>query len=267
MASPRESVLAKYDRSQKHVNDLMGAVDAFRYANRDHVDIQTNEQTGDVTYYLRTVPIVPNEIALILGDAVHNLRSTLDYLICALVLTAGGPDCEHTGFPIFESAKFYHDTSAVKVKGVGKFCKEKLDLVQPYRGGSGHILWQLHRLDIMDKHRLLPAITFAPIGRTMTPSEREKFNAAFSRIAGPTLKGAISVPHHWVSAGPAPPVPLQAGQELLTLSAEDAKQNMGFSFDVAIHEPGTIEATPISLFIALVSSEISQTISDMAPWL
>ena len=74
------TILEKFNWAEKHINDFKSSVDAFRDANRDHVATNTDEQTGDVTYYIKSVPEVPDPIRLILGDAIHSLRSTLDYV-------------------------------------------------------------------------------------------------------------------------------------------------------------------------------------------
>jgi hypothetical protein len=136
--------------------------------------------------------------------------------------------------------------------------------IQPYKRGFGHPLWQLHELDIIDKHRLPLTASYSPMARTMTPEEREKFDAAFSRISqNPTLK-FLSVPHRMVGVS-APTFPLYAGQELATLPASDAKHQMGFSFGVALNEPAIAEAGVDAIsFLSFLSSEVGRVISDLA---
>jgi len=254
-------ILEKFNWAQKHIKDFESAVDAFRHANRDHVGSNTDEKTGDVTYYIKSVPEVPNPIRLILGDAVHNLRSTLDYVASAMEVAAGKTPDKYTGFPIFDSAEGYRDCPPTKIKGLREPCKRTIDRIQPYHRGNGHRLWQLHRLDIQDKHRLLVAVSFIPTARTMTPSEREEFEATFL-IPGENRAARTSMP---INSGTQLAMPLEAGQHLVTVPAKDAHQDMGFAFDVAINEAGVVEKFPALLFLQFAAEEVYRAVMDLAP--
>jgi hypothetical protein len=249
-------VLEKFNWAQKHISDLQMAIDAFRDTNGNHVGKNTDVQTGKVTYFLKSVPEVPNSIALTVGDAIHNLRSTLDHLASAMEVAAGETPDKYTGFPVFDSPEGYRDCPQTKIKGLREPCKRTIDRIQPYKGGNGHRLWQLHQLDIRDKHRILLTVSFVPVARTLTPSERELFERTFS----------VTHPFNMV-AGTERIRRLQAGQELLTVSGEDAKQDMGFAFDVAIDEPGVVEVFPALTFLHLACQEVYRAVNDLGPCL
>src|SRR5579863_2579873 len=112
-------VLTKYDWAKKHVHDFERAADDFRQANPYTVGRKVNDQTGDITYFVESVPEIPSELSLRFGDSVHNLRSTLDHLAHALVFAAGGAPDNHTCFPIFDTSTAYTSLSRSKVPGLG----------------------------------------------------------------------------------------------------------------------------------------------------
>jgi hypothetical protein len=75
----------KINRAKQHVNDLNGKVREY-LAERPlrmvtAYDPETHKQTHTVKQY---VP-VPEEFALIIGDAVHNLRSALDIMVFGMI--------------------------------------------------------------------------------------------------------------------------------------------------------------------------------------
>jgi hypothetical protein len=93
---------------------------------------------------------------LAVGDAIHNLRSALDHLAYQLVDigTEGKGPFEDVYFPISRNAAIYEKAKVRKVAGMVKEAIGAIDAVKPY-GGGNDLLWDLHRFDILDKHRLL----------------------------------------------------------------------------------------------------------------
>jgi hypothetical protein len=264
MADPFNKVLTKYEWAKKHVDNFEVAVDHFRRSNPHTVRRKDNVQAGYVTYCVENVPVIPDELPLMLGDAIHNLRSTLDYLARELVVVAGGTPDKYTSFPIFDSAKAYVELSRSKVPSLRQPCLEILDRIQPYKGAWGNKLWQLHQLDIVDKHRLLLTIATVPVGHTMVPSQKAAFDAR-----GVAFDPEGIAVYQYLFAAYNPRVkPLQAGDEIGTFLASDVDENMGFSFDVAFNEPDIIEGLiPTFAFLRMVCSEVLIVINEFGPCL
>jgi hypothetical protein len=111
---------------------------------------------------------------VILGDALHNLRSALDHLVAQLVLlNTGKRSTSANAFPICDTRATYlsigkkgepskRDTA---LRGVSDTHKALIDEMQPYRTrippGALHPLSTLRDLSNRDKHRLVHLTDFA----------------------------------------------------------------------------------------------------------
>jgi hypothetical protein len=157
----------KFDWAKRRCDELEAAVEDFRRTQPYKIAHRRNDERGEITFYVEKVPELPVSLALLLGDVVHNLRSTLDHLAVALVSAAGGTPDKYVSFPVFDSLKAYNDLSRDRLKGVSQYCLQTIDNMQPYKQGFGHWAWQLHQLDIIDKHRLLLTVATMAVGRTM----------------------------------------------------------------------------------------------------
>jgi hypothetical protein len=258
-----DRVLAKYDWAKTHVDDFEAAVDDFRRSNPHTIGREDNVKTGQARFYVRQVPAIPNELAFMLGDVLHNLRSTLDHLAYSLVVAAGGKPNRCTSFPIGELAKDFKGLAKRNVPDLREACYNILDRIQPYKGGMGHQLWQLHKLDIVDKHRLLLTVSSVPVGRSMTPSERDGFRTRKTILGeyGFAARQMVSATANPIS------VPMQVGYELGSFPVFDVDENVGFEFYIAIYEPNIIEGMPTLLFLRGLASEIQAIINSFEPCL
>jgi hypothetical protein len=179
-------VLEKHNWAKKHIEKFDSAFRDFRLATPHTIGREDNVETGQVRYYVKQVPAIPDELSFMLGDTLHSLRSTLDHLAYALVTAAGGKLNRQTSFPISDSANKYPSLVVKKVPGLRQPCYDILHSIQPWKGGLGHQLWQLHELDIVDKHRVLLTVSSVPVGRSMTTSEKSAFRSRKLLLA-PTL--------------------------------------------------------------------------------
>jgi hypothetical protein len=103
---------------------------------------------------------LPRHTPTTLGDALHNLRAALDHAYIKLVQHNG----KNPGPRIMWPFHAVGDRQAVKGtidghikapggQGPSEIVRDYiLDKIQPYRGGDGESLVNLHLLDILDKH-------------------------------------------------------------------------------------------------------------------
>ncbi len=149
-------IRVKVERAEKHLRDLENELKTFGNKNFHAVTTDVDTQTGQSIQKLGKHHKRPFEALSIAGDIVHNLRSALDHLANELVWV--GSDAEPTRrveFPIAKDAATYERDKATKVEGMCPKVIKAIDALQPYKGGKGEILWRLHELDNIDKHRTL----------------------------------------------------------------------------------------------------------------
>jgi hypothetical protein len=149
----------KIERAKQHIRDLDAAVRGFVESKPYALGAKAKPEIHHTALYVSRVDPIPSTMGLIVGDAIHNLRSSLDHLAWQLVEAGGGSPDVNTMFPICNTAKQY--TAAIKkrkVKGVAPGAEKLIDAVQPYATGDT-TLSHINELDIFDKHRLVVAVT------------------------------------------------------------------------------------------------------------
>jgi hypothetical protein len=154
----RTGARLKLERAKKHIFDFEVQARTFLDSEPYKIGAKLRSDINHYMLYIGSIEPLPETLSLIVGDAVHNLRSALDHIAWQLVLAAGGTPNKHTYFPICEAPQQYR--SAIGQGEINKLnigAKETLRLVQPYESGNDSLL-HLHQLDIADKHRLVIAV-------------------------------------------------------------------------------------------------------------
>jgi hypothetical protein len=100
----------------------------------------------------------PQQLSLILGDTLNNLRAVLDHLAWDLALANGKSPRERTAFPICETPKSFASDGVQKmIAGMADPVRAKIEELQPYktinRHDTNHALGLLNRLGNIEKHR------------------------------------------------------------------------------------------------------------------
>jgi hypothetical protein len=106
---------------------------------------------------------VPLRFAVLAGEIIHHLRSSLDHLVYALVIQNGGTPTNKNQFPICSTAENFAKECKRKkrIDGVSESAKRLIMAVQPYTTPTpgDTVLSILNKYDIDDKHKLLPVVT------------------------------------------------------------------------------------------------------------
>ena len=153
----------KIERAKKHINDLIMLLDEF--AHSQFYDIAVEEKTWKYGWLRNEISVTVHtdtdkfrtSAALIIGDAVHNIRSALDFLYYQTVLKCRSHVDEWTMFPIKETREKLEQSlkGALKQKKIRtQISHSILEEIRSYSGGNP-ALWTLHKLDNWDKHQLL----------------------------------------------------------------------------------------------------------------
>jgi hypothetical protein len=102
----------------------------------------------------------PEEWSLLAGEAIQNLRSSLDHIVYA----ASG-ERDWTQFPIFTSTDKYREKAPGMLPGVPDSVKLTIEKAQPYNSYAPDpgqaMLEQLRLLSNLDKHRTLATVASA----------------------------------------------------------------------------------------------------------
>lgn len=90
MGDPLDSIYAKIDRANEHIRNLNAEIntlidgDAYRIVSEPEGDARKSS--------IRVVgPEPPLRLAVVAGEIVHQLRSSLDHLVCQLAIANGNP--------------------------------------------------------------------------------------------------------------------------------------------------------------------------------
>jgi len=146
----------KIERGERHIREYVQTVIAFLKTDFCKVTVEENSETGDYFVKVDATAPYPPELPAIIGDAVHNLRTALDYIV--VDFTGINPDW--ISLPVererakVETSKRYE---AIRSK-LPQFADFILDEIQPYAGGKFKV-WELAKLDNIDKHKLLIPVT------------------------------------------------------------------------------------------------------------
>src|ERR1035437_9665014 len=126
-------ILAKIERAEEHIRDLNQAIESFRKSDPYRTVGDDNLETGERVLKLQIVGQPPPRLLAILGDAIHCLRSSLDYLACQLVQAGGGTITDATGFPISYSVTEFESTKNIgKIQGASNEAIDLIRKIEPY---------------------------------------------------------------------------------------------------------------------------------------
>ncbi len=255
-------VRAKIERAKQHVSDLEGRIGTFRETNPYRLVTEVDSQTRHTSYKVRVHSAPPIELGLVAGEAVHQLRSSLDHLAWQLVEANGHLAGSGTYFPICQTAP----TSAQdkksferKVKGMSASVIGLIETLQPYQAGDTN-LWTLHKLDNFDKHCLLlmAACDVEGAGIQWTKGPRTPQSAVmFLGMPGKrTASGKYRI--------------LQDGTEIGGITgsfAPDVNQEFQVSFEIAFGKPEIVEGQPVLPFLHQLADLVDGIVGKFVPFL
>ncbi len=145
-------------RAKVHLDALRNELNSFYQSKPYTLFPKENLKTGryEVRIKMRDTP---NMVPLILGDLLYCLRSALDQTIWQLAKLKSGGYPEDTQFPILDKwnhearKTFKRQTAGVPAGAIGI-----IKALQPHHRAnpSAHLLWRLHALNNIDKHRRIP---------------------------------------------------------------------------------------------------------------
>lgn len=159
----------KFEHGNELFREVQRVAEAFISSHPYRVDLMPNASAGEFTVWL-TVDEAPDDIGLLLGDSLHNLRSALDCMVAAMARRRGGDDSE-TQFPICDDpSDFTNRYRNRRLRALSTAEIDFLEGIQPYSQGlrAIHPLCYLRDMSNVDKHRLIVPVLVAadrvPVG-------------------------------------------------------------------------------------------------------
>lgn len=218
------------------------------HASRLKINYQIAPRPGSDRPWLWAVPnlMMGPPIAMGLGDAIHSLSCTLDYLIYELFEIYGG-DEKAARMPVEQersNVEKFLRTKAVQLPETVK--SWVLDEVRPYRNGGRTDIWALRQLDNIDKHRLItPYVAAATIPDV--------------NIAAGTAVWFDGSAMVVAAGGPTPIWPVKADDELLVMY-QASIETVSYEFD----ESGVFDQTvPIGAFLVRTGQQMAKLIDRL----
>lgn len=246
---------SKINRAKQLKKELQEELDSFFAQHPYKIDTKLDPQSKRLIYYLTKADKVPEEISLITGDIIQNLRSSLDHLAYKLFTVVPGNKTEgrHIYFPIADNFDQYEKDKDRKTEGLDQRARDLIDAIKPYKEGN-KILWKIHKLNNIDKHRLL-----VTVGSSFGSVDLGAHVTALMRETVPDQ----NIPYLSAFFKPADNLfPLKVGDELF-IDGPDAKPNpeMQFKFEIVLNEPDIVEGESL---IKTINSMIDD-VGDLIP--
>lgn len=185
MASPLDGPRLKIERAKEHRENLRAYVgETFAVeSNRPCLGIKVDPETEESVLFINYMPDLDGFLArcsLIIGDALNNLRSSLDRLAYQLAYLYTDGDIKKPNdilFPIRDSAGAFN---RAKDKWLNEIHPDHIAIMERFQGynqvdgelalgGNSHPLSTLNELVNLDKHRL-PIDLVIPASGIVTPT-------------------------------------------------------------------------------------------------
>jgi hypothetical protein len=201
----------KVNRADQHISDLNALFETLKNGELYTIfaEEQPNPRGKFYSLGVRKIAELPCKFPLILGDAIHNLRTALDLAMCEMVIADKGKPTHRTRFQFAETAKKLETTLQEGSLQCLKpdIVRTIVDKIRPYDAGGDNALLGLHALDIRDKHTLLiPVLSIAEAHIKELLAVSDEFGVLSTWRSERWIIGADNVLH---AQGFGVPVPVQ----------------------------------------------------------
>ena len=235
LQSPFQEAYLKVHRANTHIQYLRMAIEPFLTRELYNIqwidgtrypsDIKINAFIPDGDFTTRQLVYQPTcsislNLALLLGDAVHNLRAALDIAATTIVHKAGIPT-KFITFPFHEKRENLVPEQSSGLRAIQQALPDLdcikffVDWIKPYKDGN-FPLWALTKLDKIDKHNMI--IPTVAVTNILTPE-----------ISGLPTNVFIGYNQHVGNANQ--PIAIYSGHALKTAEAQnDFKVSVRVSF-------------------------------------
>lgn len=166
-----DGCMAKIERAKEHHESLKTNVAEFLKSAKESITQSSYHSDDGLKVILRaTCPLEADfKISVIAGEIVHQLRSSLDHLLCALIYQAGKTPSRANQFPICTTRESYEDqVRRGRIKGISPAAEKLIEQSQPYTNPNPNetIINVVSTLNNWDKHNaLVISVAAAQVGQ------------------------------------------------------------------------------------------------------
>jgi hypothetical protein len=149
----------KLERARDHMADIESQIASFLSTDFYQMRLEIDQGAGRMKIVFDSLHQPNKRVNALIGDAIGNLRSSLDYLTVAFAYPHTGKTKDF-GFPFADDSNgFAGQVRSNRCFGPCAAAVQEffINEIQAYKGGSGHSFWILNQLRNIDKHRLLVA--------------------------------------------------------------------------------------------------------------
>lgn len=180
--------LRRIIRAKEHLDILDSEISDFLASDFCRIEIRDDSNSSGYVYQPYLLKRIPIIWGILVGEFVHNLRSALDNIAWTIAITKD----DRVEFPIFIDNK---PSCRRKLEKLREDARAEIEALQPHnrldREKRRTPLWCLHRMDIINKHRIiLPSVIKFRIATTK-PNEYVWFDFGIKDFD----KGDIEVVH------------------------------------------------------------------------
>ncbi|HVQ43943.1 MAG TPA: hypothetical protein VMT30_03170 [Candidatus Saccharimonadia bacterium] len=231
----------KLERAKILLGEMTNTTQLF-YGSRPYdVAIVDNKKTGLREWQVVSVREIPAELQTQAGDVIHNLRTALDHLNYALILSNGVDPGRATEFPIFKDAESYANGVLQKTRGMSSEHIATITGLAPYEGGNNS-LWLIHKLDITDKHHFM--LSISANHQAVVVDLGAHFRKAFADEPG--MEWTQDTPSVQIGLVPDDKVVISEGVVLFsTPSGDTSHDDTQFDIQLAFNVDGIVHSEPL----------------------
>jgi len=254
-----ESALWKVNRARKHADDLEAEVRAFWAGDPYEVEMVGSPLAGGGSYRVRHLTPLPEVVPLIAGDAAHNIRSALDHFAWAAVVPH--ERSVRTCFPIWNATEAptpdkWKKRVNTQLKGASSDLIDAATKHEPWQAGRDSLLWAIHQLDRVDKHRLLLSVAVALTGVGLDGHSYEL--AVAKRFSGGDPAKPLALePLKWT--------PVEEGTVLFGSPSDFGATAATLTFDVLLGEPEMLRERSAITQLRILAGLAEKVIRDLGP--
>ena len=258
--------LRRVERANEQRRDLEVEMRAWAKSGAYKVGTHNNSETGHTSFYVAELRDITPLTHSLIGEIIHTLRTALDHLAYQLLLVSTTPtpaEESRIKFPIYDDSKTTEADAFGPIKTLRKEIIEAIRKVNPSKSGQP-LLWILHSLDIVDKHRRILICHLAHHSVFIRDALRQLLTETGYADMVPfvALRPAFFTSQRTGRKA-------QVGDVLMVAPPgyDKVNEKLQFTFDIAFDEPQIIEGKSVIETLDATIKVVEHLITSFEPFL